>query len=87
MLHIVICIKHVCDLFDSEQSKKTRVQTTGTPAFVKMRGKILINYSTKTSAQQHVPSASRLTHPACPVQSGLEKGCRRNTPQYQRDNK
>lgn len=60
---------------------------TGSTAIVNYGQKILINYSTKTSAQQHVPSASRLTHPACPVQSGLEKGCRRNTPEYQRDNK
>ncbi|TFF55558.1 hypothetical protein EIC82_17560 [Enterobacter sp. A11] len=48
MLHIVICIKHVCVLFDSEQSKKTRVQTTGASAIVNTGRKNLINYSTKT---------------------------------------
>ncbi|RTN97943.1 hypothetical protein EKN83_06850 [Enterobacter sp. WCHEn090032] len=48
MLHIVICIKHVCDLFDSEQSKKTRVQTAGAVAIVNAERKNLINYSTKT---------------------------------------
>ncbi|QBN08889.1 hypothetical protein E3V94_16160 [Enterobacter sp. AD2-3] len=47
MLHIVICIKHVCDLFDAEQSKKTRVQTTGASAIVKARAKNLINYLAK----------------------------------------
>nr|AFK88843.1 hypothetical protein [Salmonella sp. 96A-29192] len=25
----MICIKHVCDFFDSEQSKKERAQTEG----------------------------------------------------------
>jgi hypothetical protein len=50
----VICIKHVCDLFDAEQSKKTRVQTTGASAIVKAGEKNLIDYSTKTSAQHGV---------------------------------
>ncbi|AEN63217.1 hypothetical protein Entas_0463 [Enterobacter soli] len=44
----MICIKHVCVLFDAEQSKKTRVQMTGATAIVNCRGKNLINYSTKT---------------------------------------
>ncbi|RSB32865.1 hypothetical protein EGK68_05465 [Enterobacter cloacae] len=44
----MICIKHVCDFFDSEQSKKTRVHTTGAGANVNPQRKNLINYSTKT---------------------------------------
>ncbi|AVY96510.1 hypothetical protein F153LOC_11365 [Lelliottia sp. F153] len=44
----MICIKHVCDFFDSEQSKKTRVQTAGTTAIVNPGRKNLIKYSTKT---------------------------------------
>jgi hypothetical protein len=44
----VICIKHVCDFFDAEQSKKGRVQTAGAGGFVNSTKKNLINYSTKT---------------------------------------
>jgi hypothetical protein len=46
----VICIKHVCDFFDSEQSKKRRVQMTGVTGFVNSLRQILINFSTKSSA-------------------------------------
>jgi len=44
----VICIKLVCDLFDSEQGKKARAQTTGISGFVKDGGKNSLNFSTKT---------------------------------------
>nr|QBQ66550.1 Hypothetical protein [Leclercia adecarboxylata] len=45
MLHIVICIKHVCGLFDSEQSKKTRVQTAGATGFVNTSIKDLVDFT------------------------------------------
>ncbi|ECE6548062.1 hypothetical protein DM684_13295 [Salmonella bongori] len=61
----MICIKDVCVFIDVAQSKNQSVQMTGTVAFVKVYGKILIKYSTETVTKLN---QSRQRHQGCGVE-------------------
>ncbi|HBQ67326.1 MAG TPA: hypothetical protein DD781_12625 [Leclercia adecarboxylata] len=57
----MICIKQVCDLFDSGQGKKQSVQMTGDPGFVNYSSTNLVDFASKKACAGQPCGARRIT--------------------------